>query len=354
MNIENSRNYYGEILTGSADLKTDACCTLEAPPVEIRDALANVHEEVRARYFGCGLVAPQAISGANILDLGSGSGQDAFLLAQLVGEAGSVTGVDATREQLAVAERHIDWHRERFGYAKSNVRFLEGDIENLAALDLPEGHFDVIVSNCVINLVADKAAVFAAAHRLLKPGGELYFSDVYADRRVAAALLDDPVLHGECLAGALYWGDFDRLAKAAGFTDPRLVTHRPLGIGDPAIAAMLGGISFHSATYRLFKLDDLEPQCEDYGQAVRYRGTVPGSERMFVLDEHHHIEAGRMFAVCGNSWKMLADSRFAEHFEFFGDFSRHYGIFPGCGVASPFSGRPSSNEAAEMTESACC
>lgn len=349
MNIENSRNYYGEILTGSADLKTDACCTLEAPPADIRDALANVHEEVRARYFGCGLVAPQAIEGADILDLGSGSGQDVYLLAQLVGEGGSVTGVDTTREQLAVAERHIDWHRERFGYANSNVRFLEGDIENLAALGLPEGHFDVIVSNCVINLVADKAAVFAAAHRLLKPGGELYFSDVYADRRVPAALLDDPVLHGECLAGALYWGDFDQLSKAAGFADPRLVTHRPLGIGDPAIAAMLNGIAFHSATYRLFKLDGLEPQCEDYGQAVRYRGTVPGSERVFVLDEHHLIEAGRIFAVCGNSWRMLADSRFADHFEFFGDFSKHYGIFPGCGVASPFADGP-----AASPDAGCC
>ena len=337
MNIENSRSYYGEVLAGSADLKTDACCTTEAPPPAIRAALANVHEEVRARYYGCGLVVPQAIEGAHILDLGSGSGQDAYLLAQLVGERGSVTGVDATHEQLAVATRHLDWHRERFGYRQGNVRFVEGDIERLGDLDLPQGGFDVIVSNCVINLVADKAAVFAAAHRLLKPGGELYFSDVYADRRVPAALLNDPVLHGECLAGALYWGDFDRLARAAGFADPRLVTDRPLGIGDPAIAAMLDGIAFHSATYRLFKLDGLEPQCEDYGQAVRYRGTVAGSERVFELDGHHAIERGRLFPVCGNTWKMLADTRFAEHFEFHGDFSTHYGVFAGCGTDSPFS-----------------
>ena len=338
MNMENSQWYYGEVLAGSADLKTDACCTTEAPPPAVRAALMNVHEEVRARYYGCGLVVPQAIEGARVLDLGSGSGQDAYLLAQLVGEGGEVVGVDATPEQLAVARRHLDWHRDRFGYARSNVRFVEGDIERLGELDLQPGSFDVIVSNCVINLVADKAAVFAAAHRLLKTGGELYFSDVYADRRVPAHLLSDPVLHGECLSGALYWGDFDRLAKAAGFADPRLVIDRPLAIGDPTIAAMLDGIDFHSATYRLFKLDGLEPQCEDYGQAVRYRGTVPGSERVFELDGHHAIEAGRMFAVCGNTWKMLADTRFAEHFEFFGDFERHYGIFPGCGTDSPFTG----------------
>ena len=350
MNLENSQDYYGKVLAGSSDLKTDACCTMEAPPAEVLSALRNVHEEVKARYYGCGLVAPQAIAGCHVLDLGSGSGQDAYILAQLVGSEGSVTGVDATPEQLAVARGHEDWHRQRFGYEKSNVRFLEGDIEKLGDLDLPEGQFDVIVSNCVINLVADKRAVFEAAHRLLKPGGELYFSDVYSERRVPENLRDDPVLHGECLSGALYWGDFLALAKSSGFLDPRLVTSRPLGIGDKAVQAKLDGIAFHSATYRLFKLEGLESQCEDYGQAVRYRGTVPGQERVFELDGHHHIEAGRMFPICGNSWKMLADTRFAEHFDFFGDFATHFGIFPDCGVAAPFA----SGGSADSAPAACC
>lgn len=336
MNIENSRHYYGEVLTGSADLRTDACCTTEVPAPAARTALANVHEEVRARYYGCGLVAPDAMEGLAVLDLGSGSGQDAYLLAQMVGATGSVTGVDATPEQLAVARRHLDWHAERFGYA--NVRFLEGDIERLDTLALPDAGFDVIVSNCVINLVADKAAVFRAAHRLLRPGGELYFSDVYADRRIAPALLADPVLHGECLAGALYWGDFLALAETAGFGDPRLVADRPLGIGDASVAEKVAGHRFFSATYRLFKLDGLEPRCEDYGQAVRYSGTITGAERAFTLDKHHRIEAGRMFPVCGNTWRTLADTRFAPFFEFFGDFSRYYGVFAGCGVAMPFDG----------------
>ena len=350
MNLENSQDYYGKVLASSADLKTDACCTAEAPPPAILDALRNVHGDVKARYYGCGLVAPQAIEGCHILDLGSGSGQDAYILAQLVGESGSVTGVDATPEQLAVARGHEEWHRERFGYASSNVRFLEGDIERLLELDLPEGHFDVIVSNCVINLVADKRAVFEAAYRLLKPGGELYFSDVYAERRVPEAMRSDPVLHGECLSGALYWGDFLALAKAAGFLDPRLVTSRPLGIEDREVAAKLDGIAFHSATYRLFKRENLESQCEDYGQAVRYKGTVSGQPRVFTLDGHHHIEAGRMFPICGNSWKMLAETRFAEHFEFFGDFSTHYGVFPDCGIAAPFA----VDSTATPPATACC
>ena len=336
MNIENSRAYYGQTLTSSADLRTDACCTMEAPPPAIRAALTNVHEEVRSRYYGCGLVVPEGIEGLSILDLGSGSGQDAYLLAQLVGEKGSVVGVDTTPEQLAVATRHLEWHRERFGYARSNLRFVEGDIEQLGALGLPAESFDVIVSNCVINLVADKAAVFGAAHRLLKPGGELYFSDVYAERRVPRELLADPVLHGECLSGALYWGDFLDIAKKAGFGDPRLVTDRPLAIRDSEVAAKLHPMRFFSATYRLFKLDALEAQCEDYGQAVRYRGTLAGAERIFALDKHHSIEAGRIFPVCGNTWRMLAETRFAPHFDFFGDFDRHLGVFAGCGTSMPF------------------
>lgn len=351
MKLENSQKYYGEVLAGSSDLLTDACTMADAPDARVRAALDNVHEEVKGRYYGCGLVTPQLIDGARILDLGSGSGQDAYLLAQLVGEDGAVVGVDATAAQLEVANRHIEWHRERFGYAQSNVRFIEGDIEKLDELNLEPNSFDIIVSNCVINLVADKAAVFRAAFNLLKPGGELYFSDVYADRRVPADLLDDPVLHGECLSGALYWGDFMAQAKSAGFDDPRLVKDRPLGIGDARIVEMLDGINFYSATYRLFKLEELEPECEDYGQAVIYKGGIEGQERLFELDKGHTIEVGRVFPICGNSWRMLSDTRFAPYFDFIGDFSRHYGVFEGCGSGMPYT---SVTSGAEADPAPCC
>lgn len=335
--LANAQNYYGKVLGSSQDLRTDACMTTEAPPAHVRRALENVHPDVQARYFGCGLVAPACLEGACILDLGCGSGQDAYILAQLVGERGSVVGVDATPEQLAIARTHAGWHRDRFGYAGENVTFVDGDITQLHGLGLEPAGFDIIVSNCVINLVEDKAAVFAGARALLKPGGELYFSDVYADRRVPERLRRDPVLHGECLAGALYWNDFLRIAKGAGFDDPRLVSDRPLAISDPAIAAALGATRFFSATYRLFNIDGLESACEDYGQAVRYRGGVPGAEDAFALDKHHWIEAGRIFPVCGNTHRMLRESRFAEFFEFFGDETRHFGIFKGCGADLPFS-----------------
>src|SRR5690606_3876747 len=103
---------------------------------------------------------------------------------QLVDAEGSVVGVDMTDEQLATAETHKDWHMRQFGYAKPNVRFLKGYLEKLDELDLAPDTFDVVVSNCVINLCVDKLAVLRGAYRLLKPGGELYFADVYCDRRL--------------------------------------------------------------------------------------------------------------------------------------------------------------------------
>ena len=195
----------------------------------------------------------------------------------------------------------------------------------------------MVVSNCVINLSVDKPAVLRGAFDLLEPGGELYFADVYCDRRLSDEVRSDPVLYGECLGGALYWNDFLPMAKRAGFLDPRLVTSRPLEIKNEQIKRKLGQAKFFSATYRLFKLDELETACEDYGQAVVYKGTIGGHADAFELDGHHLIETGKVFPVCGNTWRMLADTRFAPHFDFIGDFATHYGIFPGCGTSIPFA-----------------
>lgn len=336
MKTETVKDYYGKTLSSSADLITDACCDVSAIPPRIRQAIANTHEEVRKRYYGCGLTVPLALEGCHVLDLGCGAGRDVYALAQLVGPDGSVTGVDMTPEQLAVANQTKAWHSDKFGY--ENVTFVEGELENLAGLGLPEGGFDVIVSNCVINLVTDKGAVLRAAHALLKPGGEMYFADVYADRRQDPRLAEDPVLYGECLAGALYWNDFLSLAKASGFADPRLVEDRPIAVTDAAAREKLGATRFYSATYRLFRVEGLEHACEDYGQAVTYRGGLDDAGHLFVLDKHHAIEAGRLFPVCGNTWRMLKESRFSPQFDFHGDFTRHFGIFDGCGTALPFDG----------------
>ncbi len=340
------KDYYGKQLQTSDDLKTSACCDASQVPSWLKPLLARIHPEVMSRYYGCGLVCPLLLEGCRILDLGSGSGRDVYALAQLVGARGQVVGVDMTEEQLSVAENYRAYHAEIFGF--DNVTFKQGYIEKLGELGLESGSFDVIVSNCVINLSPDKDAVLREVHRLLKPGGEFYFSDVYADRRVPAEVRNDPVLYGECLGGALYWNDFINLARRHGFADPRLVTDRPLDITDAKLAKRTGNIRFFSATYRLFKLDGLESACEDFGQAVVYRGTISDHPYRFVLDKHHDMETGRVFPVCGNTWHILHHSRFQEHFDFIGDFSRHYGIFAGCGSKLPFG----QDESAAV--SGCC
>ena len=351
MNLDVVKDYYGKVLKSSKDLKTSACCDGGGVPPQLEALLANVHEEVRAKYYGCGIVIPSALSGCRVLDLGSGSGRDAYLIAQLVGPKGEVVGVDMTDEQLATAQSHIDWHRGQFGYDRPNVKFLKGYLEKLDELGLEPGSFDVVVSNCVINLCVDKLAVLRGAYQLLKPGGELYFADVYSDRRLSDEIKADPLLYGECLGGALYWNDFLPMAKQAGFLDPRLVTSRPINVENEAMRAKLGQAKFFSATYRLFKLDGLEPACEDYGQAVVYKGTVADQPNGFALDGHHLIERGKVFPVCGNTWRMLADTRFAPHFDFVGDFATHYGIFPGCGTSLPFA---TSDATPAKSSSPCC
>lgn len=351
MNIQQQvKRYYGKTLTSSEDLKTDACCTAEAPPPWLRAILNAVHPEVSAKYYGCGLIAPLALEGRRVLDLGCGAGRDTFVLSALVGEHGSVVGVDITPEQLAVATAHRAWHARRFGFARSNVEFVEGDIARLEEIGLERDSFDVIVSNCVINLVEDKRAVFEGARALLKSGGEFYFSDVYADRRLPPDLKHDPVAYGECLAGALYWNDFLQIAKQAGFHDPRLASDRPIAVADSQLKKRLGAATFHSATFRLFNVSDLEPSCEDYGQAVIYKGGIDEADDIFFFDAHHRIEKGRIFPVCGNTYRILSESRFAPYFDFLGDWSAHYGIFPGCGTLSPF-GRTSSSES---VSGSCC
>lgn len=342
------QEYYGTELQTSEDLKTNACCTLTKPPKHILEALRLVHDEVQSKYYGCGLTIPSAIEGLKILDLGSGSGRDCYIAGKLVGENGSVVGVDMTDEQLNVANKYIDYHQEAFGYKTSNVKFVKGNIEQLDALNLEHGSFDLIISNCVINLAEDKLKVLKDAYDLLKPGGEMYFSDVYSDRRIPQALQNDKMLWGECLSGALYWNDFLNVAKKAGFTDPRAVEDKPITIENEEVEDLVGDIKFFSVTYRLMKIDGLESDCEDYGQAVAYKGGIPENDLAFELDGHHYFPKGKVITVCGNTYKMLHETRFQQYFDFYGTWDTHYGIFEGCGGNMPF------NDSENGAAASCC
>ncbi|MBS0456465.1 MAG: methyltransferase domain-containing protein [Proteobacteria bacterium] len=336
--IADVRRYYGEVLQSNADLKTGACCPPEAMPAPLRRLLDDVHPTIRDRFYGCGSPLPPALDGMTVLDLGCGSGRDAYLLSRLVGERGRVIGVDMTAEQLDIARAHQRWHADRYGYAQSNVRFIDGYIEDLAACGIADSSIDVVVSNCVLNLSSEKACVFAEILRVLKPGGELYFSDVFADRRIPQSLRRDPVLLGECLAGAIYHEDFRRLMARAGCADARTVSSHSIPLIDEEIIRKIGMVGFTSMTVRAFKLD-LEDRCEDYGQVATYRGTIQDCPHAFDLDDHHHFETGRPLRVCGNTFDMLAATRYRAHFELVGSKHTHFGLFD-CTTA-PASAQPS-------------
>ena len=230
---ENAKEYYGKSLKGTKDLKTNCCTCSEKPPKHVSVALSQLHDDIISHYYGCGLVIPDELEGLTCLDLGCGAGHDVYILSKLVGEKGKVYGVDMTKEQLEIAEKYKDYQAKAFGYEKSNVEFINGYIEKLT--DIPDNSIDLIVSNCVVNLCPNKKDVFSEAYRVLKPGGEMYFSDVYSDRRIPLELLHDPVLHGECLSGALYWNDFLSLVKSVGFKSPRLVKDKKITIENEEI-----------------------------------------------------------------------------------------------------------------------
>lgn len=324
--LESIRAYYGTVLASTADLRSGACCAPDRSPPHVQAAIDRVHPEVQSRFYGCGCPIPGALAGATVLDLGCGSGRDAYVLSQFVGERGQVIGVDMTPEQLEVATRYRDWHADRFGHSHSNVRFHRGLIEDLRSLGIEDESVDLVVSNCVFNLSPDKPRLFSEVFRVLRPGGELFFSDVFADRRAPVELREDPVLLGECLAGAMYTEDFRRVMAQVGCADARQAAVSRVPILDAEIERKIGMIRFTSRTFRAFKLD-LEDRCEDYGQVATYRGTIEGSPHAFDLDDHHHFEAGRPVLVCGNTAKMLSGTRYAPHFRVDGNGAAHFGLF---------------------------
>ena len=344
--LESVKEYYGKILKSNQDLKTNACCTAESMPVHLREILKEIHDEVKDKFYGCGSPIPSALEGKTVLDLGSGTGRDCFILSKLVGPSGRVIGVDMTDEQIAVAQKYIDYHTKKFGFSEPNVKFIKGYIEDLEGAGIRNSSVDVVVSNCVINLSPNKERVFSEIFRVLRPGGELYFSDVFSGRRIPNELTQDPTLIGECLGGALYLEDFRRMLLRLGCQDYRLTSRSRISLQNAEIERKAGMIDFYSMTIRAFKLD-LEDRCEDYGQVVTYLGTIPEFPHAFNLDDHHIFEKGKSVPVCSNTAAMLSQNRYAPHFKIIGDESTHYGLFD-CGPTGATS------ESKDSSFGSCC
>lgn len=321
------KEYYGKIINKKQNLKTSACCTNESLPASHLEILRDIEPEIIEKFYGCGSPIPPLLEGSTVLDLGCGTGRDVYLVSRLVGQKGKVIGVDMTEEQISVARKYLYPQMEKAGYHTPNVEFHQGYIEDLESTGIANNSIDVVISNCVINLSPAKDQVFKEIIRVLKPGGELYFSDVFAGCRVPEELKNNPILYGECLSGALYIEDFRRIIRRVGILDYRLVSKRALSLDNPEVETIAGMIDFYSMTVRAFKLNTLEDICEDYGQIATYHGTIPDNPHNFQLDDHHIFVSGKPVLVCGNTAAMLQETRFSKHFTIQGDRSKHYGPF---------------------------
>jgi ubiquinone/menaquinone biosynthesis C-methylase UbiE len=340
------KKYYSEVLQNTSDLKTDACCSSETFAPRVTNILPLISDEIKDKYYGCGSPAPLYIEGLKILDLGCGTGRDCYVMSKLVGQNGFVYGIDMTKNQIAVAGKYIDEQTTAFGYTKPNVRFVLDYIENLQK-HFEKESLDLVTSNCVINLTEDKEVILQQVYDILKFGGEMYFSDIYADRRVPEEIAKDPVLRGECLGGALYYKDFERIARKVGFTDPRVFSRRPVKICNEEIESLVENIKFYSITYRLWKLKALEDTCEDYGHVAVYTGQVPESLGKFKLDKGHIFYKSKPERICGNTAIMLSQTRFKKCFQVQGSFREHFGEFISCSNVEQ-------NDKTDTPDSGCC
>ena len=198
--------------------------------------VGSLPTEAVAASLGCG--NPTALAtlspGEAVLDLGSGGGIDVLLSARRVGPTGKVYGLDMTDEMLALARENA----RKAG--ASNVEFLKGEIESIP---LPDGAVDVIISNCVINLSADKDRVLGEAFRVLKPGGRLAVSDIVVRGEVPASIKRSLELWAGCVAGALEVSEYRAKLEAAGFVDVDVDAWRVYQLDDAATLLAEAGIS---------------------------------------------------------------------------------------------------------------
>jgi arsenite methyltransferase len=182
--------------------------------------------------LGCGLPTQHAYmkTGDTVIDLGSGAGNDAFVARAVVGSGGRVIGIDFTEKMIEKARTNA----EKLGY--NNVEFRQGDIEQIP---VSSNTADVIVSNCVMNLVPDKAKAFSETHRVLKPGGHFSISDIVLRGELPVSLLKSAEMYAGCVAGALQQTDYLLTIKDAGFVNLQLQKEKKIVVPDEILSAYM-------------------------------------------------------------------------------------------------------------------
>jgi len=195
------------------------CCT----DAYSADEISHVPQAVLDINQGCysPIQKAQISAGDSVLDLGCGAGLDVFIAAKLVGPKGHVIGVDMSPEMLRVATAHMVEVSEKLGFERPNTEFKEGCIESIP---VPDNSQDVVISNCLINLSADKDSVFQEIFRVLKPGGRFVIADVFSQEPVPMYIKYDEELYGTCLGGAMDMRSGLALIRRAGFQGVHLVS----------------------------------------------------------------------------------------------------------------------------------
>jgi ubiquinone/menaquinone biosynthesis C-methylase UbiE len=229
------RDKYGAIAE-TAQPKASGCCSSEV--YFVGDSYEKVEGYVADADLGLGCGIPTEIAqlreGQTVLDLGSGAGNDAFVARRIVGESGTVIGVDMTEGMIERARKNA----EKLGYA--NVEFRLGEIENLP---VEASSTDVVISNCVLNLVPDKQKAFAEIARVLKPGGHFSISDIVLEGQLPERVKQLAEAYAGCVAGALQKPDYLRLIEAQNFVNVRVAKEKVITIPDQILQQILDDAS---------------------------------------------------------------------------------------------------------------
>jgi len=319
---------------GAKERADKLCC-----PVDYEsEYLKVIPQEVVERDYGCGDPTRYLRKDEIVVDLGSGTGKICFIAAQIVGPKGKVIGVDMTDEMLEVARRNAPIVAERIGYA--NVEFRKGRIQDLA-LDLelldrqlkrnpitdaasflaadglaeelrikhpliPSDSVDVVVSNCVLNLVEAKSKrlLFEEIFRVLKKGGRAVISDIVSDEEVPEEMQNDPELWSGCISGALTEEGFLAAFENAAFYGIQILTR------DVDPWRTVQGLEFRSVTIEAFK--GKQGACFERNQAVIYRGPF----KEVLDDDDHRMERGKRYAVCDKTYNLYKKAPYQKFFEF--------------------------------------
>ncbi|EME30027.1 arsenite methyltransferase [Galdieria sulphuraria] len=316
---EQVAHYYGTVLSSNRDLKSSACCQAQEPSIH-KAICSRLPDEILERFYGCGSPIPPALTNAIVLDLGCGTGRDVYVCSALVGVGGRVIGLDMLDSSLQVARKYQTTLSKQFFpdlESYSNVEFLCGYMEQLEEAGVERESCDLVISNCVINLVPNKEQVFRQVYYTLKVGGELYFSDIYTDRRMSEVAKTDPLLICECLGGALYLQDFKSIVESIGFLDPRMVTCKKVEHSlSNELESKIKNVTYYSCTFRMFRLNDglLEHNREDYGEEAVYLGTITECPDVFELDMDYRFPKAVSVPVDHNTANILRYSRYGSHF----------------------------------------